>query len=720
MSSGQFDPQFDVYGPVTLPENRAYYGRNDVYGSDALAHFMAIHAAEILDPEVDFSQYDTDGDGYIDNVFIFYAGEGENATGVSDTVWPHSWSLSDATDTIYKYDGVRLDSYACSNEWDNGTPDGIGTFVHEFSHVLGLPDLYDTYYTFSGTPGDWSVLDSGCYLNNSRTPCGYSAYECNALQWITPKELTGRASVELQPFRDSGDACIVNTSNEKEFFLFENRQKTGWDAYLPYHGMLIWHIDFDQTVFDNNLVNNTKNHQYVDIVEANNNTTGTETAERGYSWPGTTNKTTYTSTTTPAFKDWNGIAIDLPITDIAENGGVITFDVKGGMFDLTAPANIEVSDVTSSSFAIRWDKVNRATSYVLNIYTKDASGNKIYVDGYESLDLGDVDQYKVGYLQANTDYYLSIRSTADELESPLSDELVVSTTAFVFKEASVQTLKAENVGTDGFDAKWEALRDAVSYNLTVKAIDENLTTEQYLDFGEGTSLTIPEGWAFGGSESSTYVTAANFGKASPSLKFNKDGLSLTSPDFGKQIESVSFWCRGVNVLDTGSNLDVDVFVGDTWQTVSRVVLGDSTTVTLSDIPTGAQMLRFVFNKASGNAALDDVHVYLVEQSIGKLDGYDNLSVGNVTSYRVGDLPKDITKYSYTVTAKNASGEESLVSRSVKVDLAAGNSGVSDVKTASIGKVEYYNLQGLPVNAANLTPGLYIRRQGSSVQKVIVK
>ena len=124
-SNGQFDPEFDLYGPVTLPNPMSYYGGNDTYGDDKAPHMMVVHACQQLDKTVDFSQYDNDGDGYVDNVFIFYAGQGEASYGSDDTVWPHSWEVSSGTGSKFKLDGVIIDRYACTNEWERSTPDGV-------------------------------------------------------------------------------------------------------------------------------------------------------------------------------------------------------------------------------------------------------------------------------------------------------------------------------------------------------------------------------------------------------------------------------------------------------------------------------------------------------------------------------------------------------------------------------------------------------------------
>lgn len=373
-SGGKFSPEFDIYGPVTLPNTQAFYGKNDRYGNDENPHLMVTHAIDILDPYVDFSQYDTDGDGYVDNVYIFYAGQGEADMGGSNTVWPHSWELSE-TGTTKRVDGVTVDRYACSNEWSDKTPDGVGTFVHEFSHVMGLPDLYHTESSNADyTPGAYSVMCYGSYNNDSRTPPNYGAYEKNAMRWYEPIMLNDALSVTLHNI-DSGEFGLMPTEKTNEFFLFENRQQEGWDAYIPGHGMLIWHIDYNQSVYVNNVVNNNKNHQYVDIVEANNRPG--YRYEEGYTFPGTSNNTSFTAETTPAFKSWANKAIDYPITDIAENDGVITFNVAGGAETLGTPAPKVVGySEYDGYFIASWDAVEGAVDYLISVYggTSDISG----------------------------------------------------------------------------------------------------------------------------------------------------------------------------------------------------------------------------------------------------------------------------------------------------------------------------------------------------------
>lgn len=371
MSGGKFTPSFDVYGPVTLPNNRSYYGGNNIYGDDKNPHLMVTDAIKILDPDVDFSQYDTDKDGYIDNVYVFYAGQGEADGGASETVWPHSWDVRGGG-VYLKVDGVTVAHYACSNEWNRmNRPDGVSTFVHEFSHVMGLPDLYTTDYNGSAfylTPGMYSVLDQGTYNNDGITPPRYGAYELNALGWYEPTIIDSAITMTLDNI-STGDFALIATEKNNEFFLFENRQLVGWDAYIPYHGMLIWHIDYNAAVFTNNTVNNSASHQYVDLVEANNSPNNQFLSYlQGYPFPGSKNVTSFTFDTKPSFKSWSGRDLGLPITDITEDAGFITFDVAGGGQRLAVPvATATVPEVGGNYFIASWEPVEGATDYYITV-----------------------------------------------------------------------------------------------------------------------------------------------------------------------------------------------------------------------------------------------------------------------------------------------------------------------------------------------------------------
>lgn len=374
-SNGQFDCQFDLYGPVTLSKKMAYYGGNDINGNDKNPEQMVIEACQQLDATVDFADYDRDNDGTIDNVYVIYAGRGEASDIMGEhpnTVWPHSW---DVTHLDLKFDGKRLATYGCSNEWedvwmpnyitgyyekDGENPDGIGTFVHEFSHVLGLPDLYNTEATSTATPGEWSVLDYGPYNNNGRTPPAYSAFERNALGWIELTEITAESdTVKVPELNATNQAyCITNPNNPDEFFLLENRVKTGWDRFLPGKGMLIWHVDFDSYSWLSNAVNNNDSHLGVDLVEADGKAKKSPRSAAD-AFPGSKDVTKYTP------KWWDKSSAGFSIEDIAiDDDNVVTFTVvpsapiggSGNGSHITVSealaSNLDGSDVTVRGYIV--------------------------------------------------------------------------------------------------------------------------------------------------------------------------------------------------------------------------------------------------------------------------------------------------------------------------------------------------------------------------------
>lgn len=272
-SGGLFDLTFDVVGPVQMENVSSYYGANDEWGNDKRAHEMVIEACKGADKDVNFKDYDWDGDGEVDQVFVLYNGLGEAAGGSSNTVYPHEYALSgyNEIDENGKYidyrlhlDGVTIDTYACSSEMtiSSGSKtviDGIGTICHEFSHCLGFPDLYDTTYTGFGM-GDWDLMDQGSYNggnNCGMVPAGYSAYERWCAGWLEPICLTEDTEVTaMKALSEGGDAYVIyNEAHPDEYFLLENRQKTGWDAELPGKGLLVIHADYDEEIWSWNIVN---------------------------------------------------------------------------------------------------------------------------------------------------------------------------------------------------------------------------------------------------------------------------------------------------------------------------------------------------------------------------------------------------------------------------------------------------------------------------------
>lgn len=282
-SNRQYHPQFDVIGPVTVSQKMSYYGGNDRMGNDKNPEKMIQEACELAKSEhnVDFTLYDNDNDGYVDFVYVFYAGYGEADGGNENTIWPHAYNLTYANINC-TIDGKRVDSYACSNEMSSisGVHDGIGTFCHEFSHVLGLPDLYITSGNNPAhkTPGAWDVMDYGPYNNDGNTPPNYSGYERFFMGWATPRVLAADEEVVLHDLASTNEVLLVsetdahnligNDPSPSTFYILENRQQTGLDTYLPGHGLMLTRVKYSYYLWYMNNVNNTESNMGVDIIEA--------------------------------------------------------------------------------------------------------------------------------------------------------------------------------------------------------------------------------------------------------------------------------------------------------------------------------------------------------------------------------------------------------------------------------------------------------------------
>ena len=258
-SNGMLDLTFDVIGPVTINNDFEYYGKNvgpDNY--DAHPDEMMMEACLLVDDEVNFAEYDWNGDGYVEQVVVIYAGQGEANGGGNNTIWPHEWSLTEADyGKPLSLDKVRIDTYACSPELSTRTRiDGIGTLCHEFSHCLGLPDMYDEDRKNYGM-GNWDLMDQGSYNGNGFCPAGFTAYEKMYCGWQQPIVLTTDTVVnDMKPISDGGDTYIIyNDAHPNEFYMLENRQRIGWDKNLTGTGLLITHIDYDPDVWYWNTVN---------------------------------------------------------------------------------------------------------------------------------------------------------------------------------------------------------------------------------------------------------------------------------------------------------------------------------------------------------------------------------------------------------------------------------------------------------------------------------
>ena len=374
MSGGKFKPQFDLYGPITMPKNAAYYGE----GSSSMERYRELvsEACTMMDDSLDFSMYDADKDGNVDLVYIIYAGYGESVSSIDSTLWPKAFVCG----TEIKKDGKYVRLAGISNEL-NGRPDGkysstsgllingVGLFCHEFSHCMGLPDFYPTvspqWTTANGKQDfdaydnqgmeDWDVMDNGIYLYNGYSPTAYTAWEREKMGWLTIETLTKEGKVELKSIDEGGKAYRIkndkNTSGN-EYYIVENIQANGWNKKLPASGMMVSHVEYVPRAFSvfhggDNSVNNIKKHPRMTIVPAdgylpssyrkvpnNSNLTAPYMKKKQYEeqlagdlYPGKNNVNHLTDAQNMVnYAPWTGGMLNKPIYNIALKNGIVTFD----------------------------------------------------------------------------------------------------------------------------------------------------------------------------------------------------------------------------------------------------------------------------------------------------------------------------------------------------------------------------------------------------------
>lgn len=375
-SNGKYIPQFDVVGPVVLPQNTAYYGTDAAYTGDDryVADFVidACKGAQAMG--VDFSNYDQDNDGNVDLVYIIYAGYSQADGGAATCIWPHAWDMQSAlyygntnqseyfvkanaagiitSQNLPVLNGKTIMRYACSNEliFNSSARTSIGTICHEFGHVLGLADLYVTDNSAPGNtklvPGSWALMSHGNYLNNGNTPPNLSVWEKYYLGWAEPEMLYANEYVVMpadgMSYRQLNRTGVVSAdgplTTDTTYYL-ENRQMTGWDSYLPGHGMLVWRVVYDADDWYYNTPNNyTTRFQ---LITANGSTPYTSNLQGGkrqdVPFPGSWFVTEY-----EPYEHTD-------LTDIEENDGIISFQ-----FTNTTYTHVEMPKVDMDINAHVW------------------------------------------------------------------------------------------------------------------------------------------------------------------------------------------------------------------------------------------------------------------------------------------------------------------------------------------------------------------------------
>ena len=387
-SYGQLNMQFDVVGPVTLPQPLAYYGapeEGESSGDSKVLDFAA-DACTAAKDLVDFSKYDWDGDGKVDNVYILFAGFSEARGADPNCLWPHQWVVHDRELVI---DEVRIWNYACSNELISGGDapvlDGIGTACHEFSHTLGLADIYNTQGG-KDFVGKWDVMSIGSYIGkkwgDGTHPMAYSAFERWQLGWLEPKALNEVTTItEMKALEEEPEAYVLyNEGNTNEYYLLENRQLPKWGSPFDAHGLLVTHIDYDKGAWNNNTVNTDIYHQRYSVVGAS----GEFTESIDDLFPGTSGNTSFTDVTNPASTLFNAnedgtYFLHKAVENISESDdGTISF--VACTYYAPCPKDIQATTNDDGTVACSWSEVEDAVSYDVEL-----KGEYLYPSPYNNI-----------------------------------------------------------------------------------------------------------------------------------------------------------------------------------------------------------------------------------------------------------------------------------------------------------------------------------------------
>ncbi len=474
-SYGQLEIDFDVVGPYVTKQKMAYYGQpikdddGKVKEHDAHPVLMVAEAVDAASANVDFSNYDWDGDGQVDQVFVVYAGYAEAQGADETTIWPHEFTLA-AEDEVRHYNGVSISTYGCSAELMGSkgtTMDGIGTACHEFSHCLGLPDMYDTQGNNYAT-SYWDVMCAGSYNMNSCIPAGYTSYERWFSGWMEPTELNSMTRInDMAPLAEKPEAYVLyNEKNKNEYYLLENRQPVGFDKGLYGHGLLILHVDYNKSAWETNAVNTVAERQRMTVIAADNSY-GNRTARDigGDTWPGLTGNTSLTNYTSPAATLYNANVdgqklMSKPIDNITENTANNTVSFVACRPEMDVP-DIDKTTVASSgnSFTIQWPAVDGAIAYEVEL-TSISKGASNPEDGLQrEIDFSKCYSAKASFKDIGSSmasYGLSGWSGSKLYQSPKMLLMGTSSTAGTLKSPTWRVPESGNMtivmGADVFTA----------------------------------------------------------------------------------------------------------------------------------------------------------------------------------------------------------------------------------------------------------------------------
>ena len=570
-SDSIFQPQFDCYGPVELSHKMEYY--------DSHTREMIVEACSRLDDQgINLTQYDTDNDGKLDNVFVYYAGHNEAEGGPANSIWPHRSVVI----TGERVQGKLIYDYACTSELRGSagsTMCGIGTFCHEFGHVLGLPDYYDTSDGASQyTIGSWDIMCSGNYNGNGRTPPTHTAGERFQLGWVTPVQLKDAGAYTLEPVETSNRVYLIaktehnlsfDNANPSEYWLLENRQHVGWDApssALPATGMLIWHVDYNAGAWAANRPNNSTPLRY-DLEEAD--------GVKGYAaasdpFPGSKKVTAFT----PILH--NSEILDQPLLRIEEDGQNITFMFKSNDFmflptDMpviqstynpdnkkasTPGARLKIAgegldpslpvavSVSGKGFAISRDSISWSTDLQATVAADSILDCEIFVRYAPGKQVCDIQRGTVKATQGVKTGSCNVHGTSPRpvlIEAP-----------------SVTTV--EEVTPTTFKLHWQPQKDAEYYYVTLYHMEEGRGSVMESFEGFDDEKVVQEsGWYTSFFRTTTKAKE----EGAVSMWFKENNEYIISPIYPQPVVELSMWINAPATTDTEVGFFTLIAFGET-------------------------------------------------------------------------------------------------------------------------------------------------------------
>ena len=657
---------FDVVGPFSTTYDLEHYGAPVIENGEEVRHDrnapLAMKEAveqAIQDPSLDFSDYDWDGDGEVDQVFIIFAGYSQAQGADPNSIWPHESHLKGYGHNLAGKDkngqDVAIDTYGCASELmnDSGTEmDGIGTACHEFSHCLGLPDMYDTDYSGGYGMAYWDVMDAGSYLDNSRTPSGYTSYERWFSGWMEPIEIKEMTRInDMKPLATNKEAYILyNEGNRNEYYLLENRQPVDFDAKLFGHGLLILHVDYNKNVWESNQVNDIPNHQRLTIIPADNQLRAQYISDfEGDPWPGTAGNTMLTNFTAPAATVYNNNTdgtqfMNKAIDNITESeDGLISFVACRP--ELGIPANIETTELaTGNSFTLSWPAVTGAVGYEIELTTID-------------------------------------KAASDPSEALLAE--------YDFSKCYSKTVGFTDVGTKLSD-----------YGLRGWTGSKLFTTPQKLRIGTSSStgyIQTPSWWLAPSSQQVTFVMGADVFTSGTSVKGT---LKFESAKDG-----------GTSADVVAENVEFEV-TGNSKQVFSFTIPNQKDLFRLRISPQSQMYLNY-FAHYDGIWTAEQLGINNTPALAPRRAAVITTYSSDTNSYTFANMNTN-KRYVFRVRAL---GEENTYSQwSAEQTFEFGATAIMGVRTDGNAPVRYFDLSGREVDAS--ARGVIIIKQGNTTKKVV--